>query len=152
MAFDPAAVELRDVTTENFDHVVALQVGDHQRDFLNTNAESVAWAYVAPECRPLAIYAGTAPVGLATYRYVPAEGHLSIVHFMVDERFQRRGVGRGALERLLARMGAESGGAAIGLAVDPSNVGAIRLYEAFGFRDTGRRQNGELVMRREAVG
>jgi ribosomal protein S18 acetylase RimI-like enzyme len=70
---------------------------------------------------------------------------------MVAERWQRRGIGRTALDQLLTRMAAESGGASIAVAVNPENVAAIRLHEAFGFRDTDKRQNGEVIMRREAT-
>lgn len=144
-------VELREVTTENFDCVIALQVGEEQRDFLDSNVEALAWAYVAPECHPLVIYAADTPVGLASYGYVPADGRCWIIHFMIEERSQRRGFGRAALGQLVARMGADSGGAAIAVAVNPDNHAAIRMYEAFSFHDTGRRQNGELILRRPAT-
>lgn len=143
-----APVELRAITQDNFDAVIALQVAEDQRDFLDSNVESLAWAYVAPECHPLVIYSGDAPVGFATFGYVPADGRCWIIHFMVDERWQGRGIGRVALEQLLDRMSAESGGENLLVAVNPDNVVALRLYEAFGFRDTGRRQNGELILRR----
>ncbi|HEX7168714.1 MAG TPA: GNAT family N-acetyltransferase [Acidimicrobiales bacterium] len=139
---------MREVTVDDFDAVIALRVADEQADFLYTNVESLAWAYVAPECHPLAIYASGVPVGFASYAYVPADGRCWIVHLMVDERHQRRGIGRAALERLLERMGTVSGGASIAVTVHPENVAAINLYEAFGFTDTGQRQNGEVILRR----
>jgi diamine N-acetyltransferase len=151
MALDTGPIELREVTRDNFESVIALQVADDQRDFLDTNVESLAWAYVAAECRPFVIYVGDDPVGFATYGYIPTDGRCWIIHFMVDERSQRRGVGRAALEQLLARMDAESGGASLAVAVNPSNAVAIGLYEAFGFGDTGKRQNGEVIMRRAAT-
>ena len=151
MTFGKEPVELRAVTADNFDAVIALQVAADQRDFLYTNVESLAWAYVAPECRPLVIYAGDTPVGFASYGYVPTDGRCWIIHFMVDERWQRRGIGRAALEQLLVRMATESSGASIVVAVGPANAAAIRLYEAFGFVDTGKRQNDELILRRPAT-
>ena len=149
MASDTAPIELRQVTQDNFEAVIALEVADDQRDFLYSNVESLAWTYVAPECRPFAIYAGDNPVGFASYGYVPTDGRCWVIHFMVDKACQGHGIGRAALEQLLARMAAESGGASIAVAVNPDNTGAIRLYEAFGFRDTGKRQNDELILRRD---
>jgi diamine N-acetyltransferase len=149
MALGPT--ELREVTTDNFESVIALQVADDQRDFLYTNVEALAWAYVAPESRPFVIYAGDTPVGFATYGYLPTDGRCWVSHLMIDEGHQRRGIGRAALEQLLARMAAESGGASIAVAVNPNNAAAIRLYEAFGFEDRGQRQNGEVIMRRAAT-
>ena len=145
---DGGSVELREITRDNFDAVIALHVADGQSEFLNSNVESLAWAYVAAECHPLVVYSGDAPVGFATFGYVPADGRCWIVHFMIDERFQRRGFGRAALVLLLARMSAESGGEDLLVAVSPDNFAACQLYEAFGFDDTGRCQNGELILRR----
>lgn len=151
MTLDAASIELRDVTQDNFDSVIGLRVAEDQREFLNPNVEAIAWAYVFPETTPLVIYAGEIPVGLASYGYIPADGRCWIVHFMIDEGAQRKGIGRAGLERLLARMEAVSGGADIAVAVNPENVAAIHLYEAFGFVDTGRRQNDELIFRRSGT-
>ena len=63
---------------------------------------------------------------------------------MVEQRCQGRGIGRTALEQLLAHMAAVSGVAGIAVMVNPDNAVAIRLYEAFGFRDTGHRM--KLIM------
>jgi hypothetical protein len=94
-------IELRDITRENFDAAIALAVAEDQRDFLNSNVECIAWAYVAEESRPFVIYSGDTPVGVATYGYIPADGRCWISHFMT-----------------------------------------------FGFSDTGKRQGGEVIMRR----
>ena len=145
---DPARIQLRDLTTENFDDVIALAVAEDQRDFLNSNVESIAWAYVAPESHPFVIYDGDTPVGLASYGYVPDDGRCWIMHLMVDHRRQREGIGRIALEQLLARMNEVSGGAKLLVPVNPANAAAIHLYESLGFEDTGRRQGGELILGR----
>jgi len=145
-------VELRAITAEDFDALIELQVAEDQRGFLNSNVESIAWAYVAPECRPFAIYEDDTPIGLATYGYIPADGRCWISHLMIDERHQGRGLGRPALEQLLVRMADESGGGSLLVAVNPDNGVALRMYESFGFSDTGRRQDGELILQRPAPG
>lgn len=144
-------IELRPLSRDNFDCVVDLQVAPEQREFLNSNVETIAWAHVAPESFPLVIYAADMPVGLTAYGYIPEDGRCWIIHFMVDEASQRKGVGRAALEQLLERMAAVSGGARVAVAVHPDNAAAIALYEAFGFQDTGQRQNGEMIMRPPAL-
>jgi diamine N-acetyltransferase len=151
VASGTVSVQLRAITADNFDAVIALQVADDQRDFLPPIVESIAWAYVAPVCHPLAIYAGDTPVGFVMYGHDPAKGLCWIIGFMVDARHQRRGIGRAALELLLARMAAVSDGASVALGVHPDNAVAIRLYAAFGFQDTGKRQGGEMIMRRAAA-
>jgi len=148
IALNAASVELREITADEFDAIIALRVAEHQRDYLPPVVELIAWAYVAPECRPFAIYLGDTPVGFAMYGYLPADGRCWINGFMVDEHHQRQCIGRAALAQLLARMTAESNGADLLLAVHPDNAAAILLYEAFGFHDTGKRQGGENIMRR----
>jgi len=148
---DAGRVELRAITADNFDAVIALKVAEDQCDFLDSNVESIAWAYVAPECRPVVIYEDEIPVGFATFGYIPADGRCWISHLMVDESHQGRGLGSRALEQLLDRMSAESGGGRILVAVNPDNDTALRLYETFGFCDTGRRQNRELILCRPPI-
>lgn len=147
-ALEPTRIQLRDITAENFDEVIALEVAEDQRDFLNSNVESLAWAYVFPECHPYAIYDGDTPVGMAAYGYIPADGRCWIMHLMVAHSRQRTGIGRAALEQLLTLMTEASGGASLLVSVNPDDVAAIRLYEHFAFEDTGKRQNGEAILRR----
>jgi diamine N-acetyltransferase len=67
---------------------------------------------------------------------------------MVDEGYQRRGVGRRAMELVLERWRG-LGAAEATLSVVPANLGAISFYEPLGFRLTGEEHDGELVMRLE---
>ena len=67
-------VTLRAITVENFDAILGLQVGVDQRELVCSNAESIAQAYVQPECIPLAIYAVDTPVGFAMYCPERADG------------------------------------------------------------------------------
>jgi diamine N-acetyltransferase len=67
---------------------------------------------------------------------------------MVDERYQRRGVGRRAMELVLERWRG-LGAAEATLSVVPENPGAITFYESLGFRLTGQEHGGEVVMRLE---
>jgi RimJ/RimL family protein N-acetyltransferase len=69
----------------------------------------------------------------------PASGHVADLGLMVAERHRRRGIGRALLEAAVdwARThGVEK----LELHVFPHNVGAIGLYEAFGFRREGYRE------------
>jgi diamine N-acetyltransferase len=67
---------------------------------------------------------------------------------MVADGFQRRGVGRRAMELLLARW-RSLGATEAALSVVPDNSGAIGFYESLGFRLTGEEHGGELAMRLE---
>jgi len=139
-------LNLRPLDSDNARAVVGLQVAPGQAGFVAANANSIADAYVHRELRPLAVYAGDELVGFAMYGQDVDDGRWWIVRMMIDERFQGRGYGRGAMMALIALMGDEHRCESIKLGVDPANVGAIRLYESLGFTDTGEVHYDEMVM------
>jgi ribosomal-protein-alanine N-acetyltransferase len=76
-----------------------------------------------------------------------------VMNIAVDPDARRQGVATALLHELIERIGGANGEAQITLEVRPSNEGAIRLYDRFGFLAAGRRKryyqdNGEdaLVM------
>lgn len=87
-------VTLRAITAENFDAILGLQVGVDQRELVCSNAESIAQAYVQPECIPLAIYAVDTPVGFAMYCVDRDDNEWWLYRLMVEETYQGRGYGR----------------------------------------------------------
>lgn len=141
-------IELREITQETVRAVCSLEVADEQRGFVAPNALSIAEAHFAPAHWMRAIYADGEPAGFVLTHEEPAEGTYYLWRFMVDERYQRRGVGRRAMELLLERWRG-LGAAAATLSVVPSNPGAIAFYESLGFRLTGEEHGGEVVMRLE---
>jgi diamine N-acetyltransferase len=141
-------VELREITKETVRAICALEVGDEQREFVAPNALSIAEAHFVPTHWMRAIYADEEPAGFVLTHEDPAEGTYYLWRFMVAERYQRRGVGRRAMELLLERWRALRATAAT-LSVVPANPGAITFYESLGFRLTGEEHGGELAMRAE---
>lgn len=65
-------------------------------------------------------------------------GEAHILNLCVDADIQRRGVGSALLTQLLEVAVSANADSAF-LEVRPSNRGAIRLYEGFGFHEIGRR-------------
>ena len=138
------AVELREVTVENFRECIALAVRDDQK-FVAPNVYSLAQAKVDPGCVPRAIYADGAMVGFLMYEVDRERREVYLARLMVDRRFQHRGYGRRALELLVEIALAEPGVDAVTLSTRPDNVDGIRFYERFGFADTGVLDDGEEV-------
>lgn len=64
---------------------------------------------------------------------VVAAGEAHLLNFSVAAQHQRRGCGGAMLERVVAHA-RESGARSMFLEVRPSNAGAQRLYQRFGFR------------------
>ncbi len=141
-------VDLRKITNETVRVICDLKVADEQREFVAPNALSIAEAHFVPRHWMRAIYADDEPAGFVLTREDSAEGTYYPWRFMVDERYQRRGVGRRAMELVLERWRG-LGAAEATLSVVPANPGAITFYESLGFRLTGEQHGGEVVMRLE---
>lgn len=141
-----AKVSLREITGETVRLITALDVGPEQQGLVAPNAVSIAEAHFQPKAWFRAIYAGEEPAGFAMVWRDPDEQAFYIWRFMVDARFQGKGVGRRALELLLDE--ARSDGAAeVTLSVVPGPHSAMAFYERCGFEPTGEMHGGEAEMR-----
>ena len=139
-------VELREITSETVRTICELAVADDQRSFVAPNAVSIAEAHFEPRHWMRAIYAGGEPAGFVLLFEDPAEPDYGVWRLMVAEGFQRRGIGRRAMELLIERW-REIGAPEAALSVEPDNEHAIAFYESLGFRLTGEKEGSELVMR-----
>jgi diamine N-acetyltransferase len=141
-------VELREITRDTVRAICKLEVAEDQRGFVAPNAISIAEAHYEPKHWLRAIYADDEPAGLVlTYEDPGGEGYY-LWRFMVADGFQRRGIGRRAMELLLDRW-RSLGATQASLSVIPGNDGATALYESLGFQLTGEEHGGEFVMRAE---
>jgi diamine N-acetyltransferase len=137
---------LREITKETVRQVTALDVGPEQKGLVAPNAVSIAEAYFEPKAWFRAIYEGEEPAGFAMVWRDPAARVFYIWRFMVDARFQGRGVGRRALELLLDEARAD-GVEEVKLSVVPGEHSATAFYERCGFELTGVVEGGEEEMR-----
>lgn len=142
-------VTLQDITRDNWQECVRLQVTDDQRRFVAPNMFSLAQAKYEPECVPQAIYDGEMMVGFLMYR--EADYSLAkawwIDRLMVGVEYQRQGYGRAGMLALLERLKAGRGYAAVLISFVPDNIAARDLYASLGFVDTGEIEHGEIVYR-----
>ena len=139
-------VRLEPVTPANRAQLVALSVATEQRDFVATNADTLREADGNPACFPFSITVDGSVLGFAMYALDPDDGNYWIYRLMVDQRHQRRGIGRAALAELVALMSALPNCPRIVLGVEPTNTAARALYESAGFVATGEIIGGEAVM------
>ena len=139
-------VELREITSETVRAICDLEVAEGQRDFVAPNAVSIAEAHFVPTHWLRAIYADGEPAGFVLTYELPDESTYYLWRFMVAEGFQRRGVGRRAMELLLDRW-RSLGASMASLSVVPSNPDAVAFYESLGFHLTGEEEHDEVVMR-----
>lgn len=156
--------ELRKIDGDNIDELVALEVAENQKDFIETtNLRSFADAHMLNAdgipATPLAIYSDDTMVGFMMYIYDTLDhesfenevfyGKKSyfIWHMMIDKRYQGKGFGKRAFENMLTTIKTMPDGEAeyVTLFYHTSNVTAKTLYASFGFVDTAIIQ-GHSVM------
>ena len=141
-------VQLKPVTKENLDAVLALRVEEGQEGYVSSTAESLAQAYVyADTAYPFGIYDGDELVGFIMMGYYEAKQYYTLWKFMIDRRFQNKGYGRQALKLGLDFVKDRFGAKEIYTGVTPGNTVAKRLYESVGFRDTGLLELGMEEMK-----
>jgi GNAT superfamily N-acetyltransferase len=143
--------DVRPVGDHNVDELIKLRASPEQERFVASVPHSLAQAAYRPAGRPLGLYADGKPVGfllLWDARRDPdiedRADELYIWRLMIDARFQRQGHGQAAMRWVIdeaRRMGV----ARVGLSHVPENtVGSF--YERFGFRYTGKVNEGEQEM------
>ena len=146
-------VHLREITDENRSAISALKVGPGQDQFVASVEKSFRDAAETPEANPWyrAIYAGDEPVGfvMLSWDVTPRPGIIGpwfLWRLLIDERFQRHGYGRQALQLIVDLIRAE-GATELLTSYHPGEGGPWPFYEKFGFVPTGEIDEDEIVIR-----
>lgn len=102
-------IELRDVTMENYFDVLNLDVKEYQKQFIATNAISLAEAYVYTKngdfVAPLAVYDNDVIIGFVMIAYDKkigiSSGNYLLFRFMIDKNFQNQGYFKPIMDKVL---------------------------------------------------
>lgn len=145
------AVELREVTKDNFEECIRLSVSETQSGYVATNLMSIAQSKVCPSLETRAVYDDGRMVGFVMYGFDPDEERHSLVRLMIDEKSQGKGYGRGATLKVLEELRQTAGCASVYLSFVQGNEDAEKMYESVGFAKTGETdaESGEIIMRYE---
>jgi len=139
-------VTLQDITEDNFEDFMNMELPEHQRDLLASNAFSIAQSRFYPDYIPRAIYCDGAPAGFLLYVRdaddVP--GDYAICRFMVDHARQGQGIGRRAMALLLGELRARPDMRRITICYHTRNEQARQFYAGFGFAEIGIDEHGEM--------
>ena len=148
----PAQVTLREITADTVIAVVRLSVADDQKGFVATNAVSLAQALFAPEAWYRAIYCGDELAGFVMLEDQslrsppPAEPEVGVWRLMIDQKFQRRGVGRAALLQVIEHVRGKGLFGSLTLSYVPGPGCPEPFYLGLGFCHTGRMDGKEVVL------
>jgi diamine N-acetyltransferase len=141
-------VELRDVTAENRQAVIDLELDPAQQDLVASNAESLKDARSDRGARPRVVYAGERVVGFLMYdpgRLGDDPREALIYRFMIDRRHQGEGYGRAAINKALDEIRGLGGVRKILISYMPDNPVAKPFYASFGFVEVGTDEDGEMI-------
>lgn len=143
-------VELREITRETLRPILDLDAGDDGRQ-VAPNAISIAQAHFSPEAWFRAIHDGDQPVGFVmlydhTLGSAPEQREYFLWRLMIDRKHQGRGLGRAAVERLVAHVRTRPDARRLLVSHVKDADRLARFYASLGFTYTGEVDDGELVM------
>ena len=152
MPVDPALVSLRPITADTVRQVTNLSVGESQKHFVASNAVSLAQALFSPEAWYRAIYLGEDPVGFVmledeSLRSPPPEvPKVGVWRFMIDAKFQGRGIGKVALLHVIDHVRRTGLFETLQLSYVPGPGCPEPFYLSLGFHHTGKVEGNEVVL------
>ena len=145
LARKQARLSLRPVTRHDYMDISRLHVKDDQKGFVASNLKSLVQAAYEPGSAPRGIYIDELPVGFLMYGIDDEDHQYWLIRLMIDARFQGRGYGRIAMERVINLIKEDLGHRRIMLSFEPANAVAQALYESLGFVSTGRFHDDEII-------
>ncbi len=144
----PKKIQLKDVTADNWEAVIALKLTEEQEDLVADNTYSLAESKFSPHAVPKAIYAGRKPVGFIMYEPLVDENKphdYLIYRFMIDRRHQNKGYGRKALAKAIKAIKKDKHWRRIIISYMPDNLTAKSFYASLGFVETRTDEDGEMM-------
>ena len=141
-------VQLKPVTKDNLEEVLALRTFEHQQSYVSSPAVALSQAYVyGGTAFPFAVYDGEIPVGFIMMGYYEAKRYYTLWKFLIDKKYQHKGYGREALRLGIAFLKDRFRAKEVYTGVLPDNTAARSLYRSAGFAETGLVENGMIEMR-----
>ncbi|MBB4826646.1 diamine N-acetyltransferase [Sporosarcina luteola] len=153
-------IEFRQITWDNFDECINLQVTDEQKGFLASNVYSLAQSYIALlndhlPAMSFAIYNEDTMIGFIIMYHDTAEENeygdeeaYGILRFMIDKKYQGKGYGTKAMKKALEyiRTFPQGEATAVYISYAPNNKIARHLYRKFGFNEIGiDREENDMI-------
>ncbi len=145
-------IELRNITKDNLEDVLNLNITEEQKSFVSTTAHSLAqaWAY-RDTAFPFAIYADDVIVGFVMLGYYEVKNQYTLWKFLIDEQHQGKGYGKDALKLAISYLKDTFDVKEIYTGVAFGNDVAKNLYYSMGFRETGEVDETQIEMRLELM-
>lgn len=128
-------IHLEKIDDSNYKHCLKLSVGESQKGFICSNAESLAKAYVFYDLiHPFAIFYEDVMVDFVMLRYHEQNQSYFLWEFMIDKTYQGKGYGKGALKKVIAWVREQKNVTSLVTTYKIENEVAKHLYESIGFK------------------
>jgi diamine N-acetyltransferase len=141
-----ATVSLREVTKDTVRTVIRLKVGPGQEHFVAPNAFSIAEAHFSDIAWFRAIYADETPVGFIMLADDPDKHEYFLWRLMIDAGQQGKGYGRRAVQQLIDYVKTRPNASELLVSYHPGEGSPRDFYLKLGFQDTGREEEGEVIL------
>ena len=145
-------VSLRKITAATVRRVTNLSVREDQKQFVATNAESLAEALFSAEAWYRAIHADDELAGFVMLydeslrSTPPQEPRVGVWRLMIDARFQGKGIGKAALQQVIEHVRAKGIFSRLQISYVPGPGCPEPLYRNLGFEPNGKIDDGEIVL------
>lgn len=142
-------VWIEPISRGNFDDVIELELEAHQVENLPSNVYSIAESSLSASFHPRAVFMDGKVVGFVMYEFgeldAVDEDECTIWRFMIDWRFQGKGIGTTVMGQLIEEIISHNRCNIIDIYYGANNVAAERLYCSFGFKAVGHRDDGDII-------
>ncbi len=140
-------VELRAITENNFQQCLSLHASVQDSSFVDTVMYSLAEAWVYyQDTRPFAIYNDDILIGFVLM-YV-GEDNCQIINFLIDDAFQRKGLGTKAVKLCVDYLKNEFTAHRISAPVKLEHAAAQEFWKRQGFYVSDTVEDGYVFMRK----
>lgn len=145
-------VSLREITADTVRSITSLVVAPEQEKFVASNAISLAEALFTPEAWYRAIYLDGLPVGFVMLydetlgSNPPDDPQLGIWRFMIDSKYQGKGIGGEALKQIVQHARLKGVSSSLLVSYVPGRGSPEGFYRRYGFVPNGEVEDGEIVM------
>ena len=154
-------LKLEKVNGKNVWDILSLKVAESQKKYVASNDISIIEAYIAVTGNgyafPFGIYENDTPVGFLMIGYgtddywddapAIAKGNYNLWRLMIDDHYQGKGYGKEAVRLAMDFIRTRPCGSAVycWLSYEPENDVARKLYQSFGFTETGEYDGEEMI-------
>ncbi|WP_035287842.1 GNAT family N-acetyltransferase [Clostridium sp. KNHs214] len=139
-------ISLKQVTKENWYECTKLEVYEEQEGIVAPNWNSIIISLLCDNWNAKCIFEDETLIGFLLYGIEEDTSKPMLLRFMIDKKYQGKGLGKKAILKMLDLIRIEYGNIKFYTTVSITNVSAEKLYESVGFEKNGEIMWDENVM------